>query len=67
MDTAQECRRYAEQVERLADMAALDDERRLTILRIAATWRELADQLENPLAANRLPAVAVSLLSVMRS
>jgi hypothetical protein len=64
MDTAQECRRYAEQVERLADVAALDYEHQLTVLKIAAAWRDLANHLENPPAANRLP---VSLLTAMRS
>jgi hypothetical protein len=43
---AQDYRHRAERAERLADAAAFDEDHRLTILKIAAAWREFADHQE---------------------
>lgn len=45
MDVLAEYRRRAAECERLAEQA-ITEEHRQTILRIAATWRALADQRE---------------------
>ena len=55
MDVLEEYRRRAAECERLAQ-DAITEEHRETILKIAATWRSLADQRERMgLAQDKVP------------